>query len=173
MFPTSIILMDWRCLSPQHTHRIKKAGIACPEVVILKKHILVMSFIGHNQVPAPKLKDATLTSEDLKKAYEQVLQVCSHFNRNTCTHAHLYCYPISTMHEIIQIQVKSFRWRSHQISVFLSPRPGRFCQMGRYFRNYWALLYTQHSLVCTEFIQFTNWDISQHYCMSKKFFFLN
>lgn len=54
---------------------MKKAGIPCPEVVILKKHILVMSFIGQNQVPAPKLKDAMLTSEDMNKAYYQVLQV--------------------------------------------------------------------------------------------------
>lgn len=54
---------------------MKKAGIHCPDVVILKKHILVMSFIGKNQVPAPKIKDAMLTAEDLKKAYFQVLEV--------------------------------------------------------------------------------------------------
>lgn len=55
--------------------RIKKAGIPCPDVVILKKHILVMSFIGQDHVPAPKLKDAILSSEDMKKAYYQVLNV--------------------------------------------------------------------------------------------------
>lgn len=57
------------------TCRMKKAGIPCPEVVILKKHILVMSFIGKDHVPAPKLKDSTLSSEDMKKAYYQVLNV--------------------------------------------------------------------------------------------------
>ncbi|XP_006808314.1 serine/threonine-protein kinase RIO3 [Neolamprologus brichardi] len=55
--------------------RMKKAEIPCPEVVLLKKHILVMSFIGKDHVPAPKLKDAMLNSEDLKKAYYQVLHV--------------------------------------------------------------------------------------------------
>lgn len=54
---------------------MKKAGILCPEVVILKKHILVLSFIGHDHVPAPKLKDAMLNSEDMKQAYYQVLDV--------------------------------------------------------------------------------------------------
>lgn len=54
---------------------MKKAEIPCPEVVLLKKHILVMSFIGKDHVPAPKLKDAMLNSEDLKKAYYQVLHV--------------------------------------------------------------------------------------------------
>lgn len=55
--------------------RMKKAEVPCPEVVILKKHILVMSFIGKDHVPAPKLKDAVLSSEDLKTAYDQVLHV--------------------------------------------------------------------------------------------------
>lgn len=54
---------------------MKKAGILCPEVVILKKHILVMSFIGQDHVPAPKLKDALLSCEDMKLAYYQVLDV--------------------------------------------------------------------------------------------------
>uniref|UniRef100_A0A3Q1ASL7 Serine/threonine-protein kinase RIO3 n=1 Tax=Amphiprion ocellaris TaxID=80972 RepID=A0A3Q1ASL7_AMPOC len=46
-----------------------------PDVVLLKKHILVLSFIGKDQVPAPKLKDAMLGSEDMKDAYYQVLQM--------------------------------------------------------------------------------------------------
>lgn len=55
--------------------RMKKAGILCPEVVILRKHILVMSFIGQEHVPAPKLKDAMLSSDDMRLAYYQVLDV--------------------------------------------------------------------------------------------------
>lgn len=54
---------------------MKKVGILCPEVVILRKHILVMSFIGQDHVPAPKLKDARLSSDDMKLAYYQVLDV--------------------------------------------------------------------------------------------------
>lgn len=40
----------------------------------LKQHILVMQFIGKNQVPAPKLKDAKLNPDQLCSAYEQVVQ---------------------------------------------------------------------------------------------------
>lgn len=46
---------------------MQNAGIPCPQVVILKKHVLVMSFIGQDQVPAPKLKDVTLSNEDIEK----------------------------------------------------------------------------------------------------------
>lgn len=56
---------------------MQKAGIRCPEVVSLKKHVLVMSFIGQDQVPAPKLKEVKLSSEDMKNAYYQVLHVRS------------------------------------------------------------------------------------------------
>lgn len=66
------------------SYRMKKAEVSCPEVVLLKKHILVMSFIGKNHVPAPKLKDAVLSSEDLKDAYHQVLQVRTVLQVHTC-----------------------------------------------------------------------------------------
>lgn len=53
--------------------RLKRAGLNCPQVVTLKKHILVMSFIGDNHTPAPKLKDARMSNVDLIMAYEQVI----------------------------------------------------------------------------------------------------
>lgn len=56
-------------------YRMQKAGIPCPAVVLLKKHILVMSFIGHDQVPAPKLKEVKLSSEEMTEAYYQTLHV--------------------------------------------------------------------------------------------------
>lgn len=53
--------------------RVKKAGIPCPEVIASKRHVLVMSFIGENNCPAPKLKDALLDSADYIVAYDQVV----------------------------------------------------------------------------------------------------
>lgn len=58
---------------------MQRAGIPCPTVVLLKKHILVMSFIGHDQVPAPKLKEVKLSSEEMKEAYYQTLHVSCSF----------------------------------------------------------------------------------------------
>lgn len=53
--------------------RLQKIGLPCPEVVTLKKHILVMSFIGSEHRAAPKLKDASLKPVDWIMAYEQVV----------------------------------------------------------------------------------------------------
>ena len=54
---------------------MKKFNVPCPEVQVLKNHVLIMSFIGENGVPAPKLKVAPLSSADLEDAYEQVIRV--------------------------------------------------------------------------------------------------
>ena len=45
-----------------------------PDAVVLKKHVLVMSFIGEDGRPAPKLKDAVehMTKDMVNKAYAQL-----------------------------------------------------------------------------------------------------
>lgn len=70
--PRKIIHL-WAEKEMHNLNRMKRADIACPDVVVLKKHILVMSFIGENHVAAPKLKDAPLTFTDLNYAYEDVI----------------------------------------------------------------------------------------------------
>ncbi|XP_063155258.1 serine/threonine-protein kinase RIO3 [Candoia aspera] len=72
--PRKIIRM-WAEKEMHNLTRMQKAGIPCPQVVCLKKHVLVMSFIGQDQVPAPKLKEVKLNSEDMKNAYYQVLHM--------------------------------------------------------------------------------------------------
>ncbi|KAJ7338744.1 hypothetical protein JRQ81_012646 [Phrynocephalus forsythii] len=72
--PRKIIRM-WAEKEMHNLTRMQKAGIPCPEVVSLKKHVLVMSFIGQDQVPAPKLKEVKLSSEDMKEAYNQVVHM--------------------------------------------------------------------------------------------------
>ncbi|XP_007435372.1 serine/threonine-protein kinase RIO3 [Python bivittatus] len=72
--PRKIIRM-WAEKEMHNLTRMQKAGIRCPQVVSLKKHVLVMSFIGQDQVPAPKLKEVKLNSEDMKNAYCQVLHM--------------------------------------------------------------------------------------------------
>lgn len=55
--------------------KMRKAEIRCPDVVVLKKHILIMSLIGTDQKPAPKLLNAQLDQTQLKSAYEQCIQL--------------------------------------------------------------------------------------------------
>ncbi|KAK2726040.1 serine/threonine-protein kinase RIO3-like isoform X2 [Artemia franciscana] len=55
--------------------RMKEFGIACPDVVYLKKHILVMSLIGEDEKPAKKIKESILREEESLLAYKQTSEM--------------------------------------------------------------------------------------------------
>ncbi|XP_072175800.1 serine/threonine-protein kinase RIO3-like [Diadema setosum] len=55
--------------------RIRESGIRCPEVVLLRKHILVMSFIGKEQKAAPKLKHVRFSTSEAQCVYEECLRM--------------------------------------------------------------------------------------------------
>jgi len=69
--PRKIIHM-WAEKEMHNLTRMHKCGILCPEVVILKKHVLVMSFIGEGHKPAEKLKEAFLNPAELTDAYVKI-----------------------------------------------------------------------------------------------------
>ncbi|XP_058122223.1 serine/threonine-protein kinase RIO3 [Anopheles ziemanni] len=69
------VINMWAEKELRNLNRIKRVGIACPEIVALKKNVLVMSFIGDNMIPAPKLKEAVLSEAQLIVAYEEIVQI--------------------------------------------------------------------------------------------------
>lgn len=90
--PRKVIHM-WAEKEMHNLNRMRESGVRCPEVILLKKHILVMSFIGDHQKAAPKLKDVKLSTADLLIAYEQVLEMMERmFKRCNLIHADLSEY---------------------------------------------------------------------------------
>ena len=71
--PRKIIHM-WAEKELHNLVKMAKAGLRVPEAVVLKKHVLVMSFIGAEGRPAPKLKDAAdrMSERAMEDAYNQV-----------------------------------------------------------------------------------------------------
>ncbi|GIY90891.1 hypothetical protein CDAR_491081 [Caerostris darwini] len=72
--PRKIIHL-WAEKEMRNLLRMKEANIPCPEVVTLKKHVLVMSFIGKDSLPAPKVKDVNLSFEDMTIMYDQTVEI--------------------------------------------------------------------------------------------------
>ena len=70
----------WAEKEMRNLKRLHAAGIICPEVLLLKQHVLVMTFIGRDGWPAPRLKDAGLDNRKLRDAYLQ----CIKMMRNMC-----------------------------------------------------------------------------------------
>lgn len=74
----------WRCVVSWCDYvylydRLSARGVRCPEVVLLKKHVLVMSFIGEDLKPAPQLREVHLSRSQLDSAYQQCIKVLLSF----------------------------------------------------------------------------------------------
>ncbi|XP_038052228.1 serine/threonine-protein kinase RIO3-like [Patiria miniata] len=106
MNPRKIISM-WADKERMNLNMMRKAGVRCPEVILLKKHILVLSFIGEHQQAAPKLKDAQLSPDDMLLAYEQCTEMMERmYKRCQLVHADLSEYNMMWFnHEVWFIDV--------------------------------------------------------------------
>ena len=57
----------------RNLRRLHAAGIACPEPLMLKLHVLVMEFLGDKRGYAfPRLRDARLTGEDVEEQWRNL-----------------------------------------------------------------------------------------------------
>ena len=56
------MVRTWAEKEFRNLNRLYKAGIPCPEPLILKNHVLVMGFLGDDGWPAPRLKDADISA---------------------------------------------------------------------------------------------------------------
>lgn len=92
--PRKIVHM-WAEKEMHNMMRIQKTGLNCPEMVCLKKHILLMSFIGKDNKPAPKLRDVILKPEKWQSVYNEVVDAMHKlYNVGHLIHADLSEYNI-------------------------------------------------------------------------------
>uniref|UniRef100_U5EX34 Serine/threonine-protein kinase RIO3 n=1 Tax=Corethrella appendiculata TaxID=1370023 RepID=U5EX34_9DIPT len=89
------VINQWAEKELHNLNRMKKHGINCPNAIILKKNILIMSFIGVNAIPAKKLKEAFLSAAELILAYEEIVEIMwKLYNEARLIHADLSEYNI-------------------------------------------------------------------------------
>jgi len=70
------MVKTWAEKEMRNLKRMVKAGIPAPEPILLKSHVLLMSFIGSKSgIPAPRLKDVIFKDEnEIFNAYSQILK---------------------------------------------------------------------------------------------------
>ncbi|CAF4928242.1 unnamed protein product [Pieris macdunnoughi] len=92
--PRKIVHM-WAEKEMHNMMRIQKVGLNCPEMVCLKKHVLVMSFIGKDNKPAPKLRDVILRPDQWESVYNEIVDSMHKlYNVGHLVHADLSEYNI-------------------------------------------------------------------------------
>ncbi|XP_071347740.1 serine/threonine-protein kinase RIO1 [Trachinotus anak] len=68
------MVRTWAEKEMRNLIRLQTAGILSPEPLLLRSHVLLMSFIGKDNMPAPLLKNASLSESKARELYLQVLQ---------------------------------------------------------------------------------------------------
>lgn len=87
------MVQTWAEKEMRNLYRIYSAGLPCPEPVILKSHVLVMSFIGKDGWPAPLLKEVHLSEDKARELYLNcIIMMRSLFHKCKLIHADLSEY---------------------------------------------------------------------------------
>uniref|UniRef100_A0AAX7UF27 Serine/threonine-protein kinase RIO1 n=1 Tax=Astatotilapia calliptera TaxID=8154 RepID=A0AAX7UF27_ASTCA len=68
------MVRTWAEKEMRNLIRLQTAGIPSPEPLLLRSHVLLMGFIGKDNVPAPLLKNASLSESKARELYLQVIQ---------------------------------------------------------------------------------------------------
>ena len=83
----------WAEKEMRNLTRLHNNGIPCPQPILLRSHVLVMSFLGVDGWPSPKLKDARLSEGKARELYyECVLHLRNMYQRCKLVHADLSEY---------------------------------------------------------------------------------
>ncbi|XP_046495972.1 serine/threonine-protein kinase RIO1 isoform X1 [Equus quagga] len=68
------MVKTWAEKEMRNLIRLNTAEIPCPEPILLRSHVLVMGFIGKDDMPAPLLKNVQLSESKARELYLQVIQ---------------------------------------------------------------------------------------------------
>uniref|UniRef100_A0ABI7XMM1 Serine/threonine-protein kinase RIO1 n=1 Tax=Felis catus TaxID=9685 RepID=A0ABI7XMM1_FELCA len=69
------MVKTWAEKEMRNLIRLNTAQIPCPEPILLRSHVLVMGFIGKDDMPAPLLKNVQLSESKARELYLQVIQL--------------------------------------------------------------------------------------------------
>lgn len=84
------MVRTWAEKEMRNLLRMQNAGLNVPQPILLRSHVLVMTFCGKNGWPAPKLKDVELSTAKARELYRDcVIMMWNIFNKCKLVHADL------------------------------------------------------------------------------------
>ncbi|MGH0119302.1 UNVERIFIED_CONTAM: hypothetical protein FKN15_025773 [Acipenser sinensis] len=114
IYKTSILIFKDRDKYVSGEFRLQTAKIPCPEPIMLRGHVLVMAFIGKNEMPAPLLRNAQLSESKSRELYLQVIQYMRRMYQDArLVHADLSEFNLLST---LLLQKAAFFWK-HEVPV--------------------------------------------------------
>jgi len=94
-----------------------EAEVRVPKPIVPRKNVLAMEFIGEDGVPAPKIKDVELTAQELREAFEKVIDyVAKLYRKAELIHSDISEYNILWWDEPVLIDLSQAVMLSHPLS---------------------------------------------------------
>ncbi|RYY33492.1 hypothetical protein EON62_04185, partial [archaeon] len=116
----------WAEKETRNLKRLNAAGIPCPNPILLRMHLLLMDFVGHDGVAAPRLKDARLTGAKMTEAYLQVVDIMrAMYQRCRLVHADLSEYNLYVRLALLRVRVHVWVRARAWCTRWCVPRPMR------------------------------------------------
>ncbi len=84
------VVSTWCKKEFKNLKRAKAFGVTCPDAIAFRENVLVMSFIGEDGIPAPRLVDVEL--DDPKDVYDMVIDEMIKLSKAGLVHADLSAY---------------------------------------------------------------------------------
>lgn len=89
------IIFAWTKKEQRNLMRAKEAGIRVPEPIIAERNILVMEFMGENEISHPQLRDIKLEEEVAREVYDTIINYIDLlYNKANLVHGDLSEYNI-------------------------------------------------------------------------------
>lgn len=84
------MVKTWAEKEMRNLLRMKNSGLNVPSPILLRSHVLLMTFCGKDGWPAPKLKDVDISSTKARELYRDcVIMMWAMFNKCKLVHADL------------------------------------------------------------------------------------
>ncbi|WP_340820252.1 serine protein kinase RIO [Methanolobus sp. WCC4] len=89
------IIFAWTKKEQRNLVRAKEAGVLVPEPIVAERNILVMEFMGEDEVSYPQLKDIKLETETAREVYNTIINYINLlYNKANLVHGDLSEYNI-------------------------------------------------------------------------------
>jgi len=100
------VVFEWTKKEMRNLKKSYAAGVRVPEPIVSRNNVLLMEFIGADEIPAPQLRDAPLTPDQAQKAFDTTINYIRRLYDANLVHADLSEFNIlMDGHEVVFIDM--------------------------------------------------------------------
>ncbi len=93
------VVNNWCKREFKNLKKAYESGVNCPQPILFKENVLVMTFIGENCIPAPRLIDIDLNKSQIEDIYSKILNEIKKLFHAGIIHSDLSPYNVLILYD--------------------------------------------------------------------------